>query len=228
MQKNLPKISVVAIFLLVIITIWVNVTKQNAVDHSKLPAKVEDNRGFQRWITNLKNKEFDIGADEFRLLEENEIYNTKWIKIYSIEEKGKQEEFEQTVEAYRNIKKVVFAPNERIFLDYRHETRGEYNPNEAHLYGLKEDKIIDARILDCSIGANCYFDRAYFLDNNVFVISEVSRNIEKHSEEEPMCRDTDVCEYTFKVHVVDLINNKRWVYESIPFYGILVDIIPKL
>lgn len=215
--------------LLITATVYINFAKQNAVDRSKLPSKVEESSGFQRWITNLKNKNLDfVDADEFRLLEENEIYNTKWIKIYSIEESSRKEEFESMIAQHKELPHVVFSPSERMFLDYRYELRDEYEPNEAHLYGLKEDKIIDARILDCSARANCYFDRAYFLDNDVFVISEFSRNFDKKVEDIPYCAIGDACTYTIKVHVVDLINNKRWVYESSPFDINLEEMIPEL
>ncbi len=229
MQKKLTLISAIAIFILVGAIVYINISKQSSVDHSKLPQKVEESRGFQRWITNLKNKDLEfVNADEFRLLEENEIYNTKWIKIYSIEEKGRQEEFEQTIETHKNIPHVVFSPSERIFIDYRNEVRGDYEPNEVHLYGLRDDKIIDARILDCSVRANCYFDRAYFLDNDVFVISEFSRDFDKKAENIPECPLNETCTYTIKVHVIDLINNKRWVYESEPFEMNLEEMIPEL
>lgn len=229
MRKRVTSISTIALFFLVVATVYINLSKQKAVDHSKLPQKVEDARGFQRWITNLKNKKLDfIDADQFRLLEENEIYNTKWIKIYSIEEEGREEEFNTTIETHKDVEHVVFSPSERIFIDYRNEVRDEYEPNEAHLYGLRDDKIIDARILDCSLRANCYFDRAYFLDNDVFVISEISRNLDKKAEDIPPCSITQECTYTFKIHVIDLINNKRWVYESKPFDIVLEEVLPEL
>ena len=227
MEKKLTRVSIVALLFLVISIVYINLSKQNAVDRSKIPQKVEESRGFQRWITNLKNKYFETNADEFVLLEENEIYNTKWLKIYSIEEEGRQAEFDEIMLAHQNVEKVVFSPSKRMFIDYRNEQRDGYEPNEVHLYGLKEDKIMDARILDCSARANCYFDRAYFLDNDVFVISEFSRNVDRDVEFEH-CAITDLCEYTIKVHVIDLINNKRWVYESKPIEINLDLTIPEL
>lgn len=230
MKKTLSAILTTAIFSTVAFGVYINVQKQKAVDHSKIPEKVELHRSFQRWITNLKNNDVDVGADDFRLLEENEIYNTKWIKIYSIEEKGKREEYDQTLQAHKDLDKVEFSPSERIFIDFRNTQRGDYAPNEVHLYGLKEDKIIDARILDCSVSTNCYFDRAYFLDNDVFVISEFSRKVEKGERGKNLthCSLDQNCTYTIKVHVIDLINNKRFIYESGEFDLILSELIPEL
>lgn len=231
--NNLPKDKVAvalaaAIFILVGVVIYINIAKQNAVDRSKIPEKVEDHGRWQRWITNLKNKDLEIEADEFRLKEENEIYNTKWMQVYSLDEEGRREEFWQNIENHKNIKKVIFSPSERGFVDYRDISRDGYGPNQVHYYGLRDDKIIDARILDCSLEANCYFDRAYFLDNNVFVISEISQDIDEDDEGVPACVMEEMCAYTFKVHVIDLINNSRLVYESEPFEVVLAEFKPEL
>lgn len=216
------------IILLVVLGVYSNIREQRAVDHSKIPQKVELSRGFQRWITNLKNKGLEVMADEFKLKEENEIYNTKWIKVYSIDDPEKKAEYEELLKASVDVKKIVFSPSEREIIDFRNEIRGDYKANEVRFYGQKEDKIIDSRIVDCSIRANCYFDRAYFLDNDVFVVSEFSRNINKGDEQLPVCSVNNVCTYTIKVHVVDLIKNSRYVYESEPFEAVLSKLIPQL
>ena len=223
MRKKAVILSTIAIFVLVASTVYFNIAEQRAVDRSKIPEKVELSKGFQKWITNLKNKDFIIGADEFRLVEENEIYNTKWMKVNSIDEPGKKEELELMLKKHSDVDKVEYSPSKREFIDYRNIARDGYLPNEVRLYGLKEDKILDARILDCSAKANCYFDRAYFLDNDVFVISEISRNIDKKDETTLVCLLTENCEYTFKVHVIDLVNNSRLIYESDPFTLVLND-----
>ena len=220
--------SVLGIFLLTGATVYFNIQEQRAVDRSKIPEKVEASKGFQKWITNLKNKDFVIEADEFRLVEENEIYNTKWIKIYSVDEPGKQDELNNTLSAHKDIKGVVFSPSGEEFVDYRNIERYGYQTYEVRLYGLKEDKIIDARILDCSPKANCYFDRAYFLDNDVFVISEISRKVNKNEQLTTACLVSEPCEYSFKVHVVDLKKNSRLIYGSKPFTVVLNEILPEL
>ncbi|MFA6981726.1 MAG: hypothetical protein WC243_01730 [Patescibacteria group bacterium] len=230
MKKSLTIIFTTLIFLTVAAGVYINIREQKAVDHSKLPEKVELSRDFQRWITNLKNNDVEVGADDFRLLEENEIYNTKWIKIYSLDEEGRQEEYEKYIQDHKDLKKIEFSPSVRLFVDYRNTQRDGYSSNEVHLYGLKEDKILDARILDCSAYTNCYFDRAYFLDNDVFVISEFSRKLAKDQEGQTLeiCNTDQTCTYTIKAHVIDLINNKRFVYESKEIDLILSELIPDL
>jgi hypothetical protein len=208
--------------------VYSNIMEQSAQDRSKIPPKVEESRGFQRWITNLKNKDINIAADDFTLLEENEIYNAKWLKVSSLDEPGKQEEFEQFLESHRNIERVIFSPSERELIDFRNIERDGFASNQVHFYGQKEDKIIDARILDCSLYANCYFDRAYFLTNDVFVITEISRAIHKKDVTSPPCGVNDMCSYSFKLHLVDLINNSRLVYESTAFDAVLSEVLPDL
>ncbi len=226
---KLEHVLVILIFLLVGAGVYINVRQQLSIDRSKLPEKVEENKGFQRWITNLKNKGLDyVDADEFSLVEENEIYNTRWMQVFSLDEKGRQEEFEKNITDHQNLDNVIFSPSERLFIDYRNMKRDGYKANEVHFYGVRDDKIIDARILDCNPDANCYFDRAYFLSNDVFVISEFSRTIDKHDATAPACPIDTKCEYSIKIHVIDLINNSRLVYESKPFKIILSEVIPEL
>lgn len=230
MKKLKPEHVVTALlFVAVVVSAGINVFQNLSVDQSKLPEKVEESKGFQRWITNLKNKDLDyINADDFTLIEENEIYNTKWLKVYSLDEPGKQEEFDTNIKAHLETKGVAYSPSEQVYVDYRNIQKDGYKANEAHLYGLRDDKILDSRILDCSTRANCYFDRAYFLSNDVFVITEFSRTIDNDAAQIPECDITSVCNYSVKLHLIDLINNKRLVYESKPFDLLLSETIPEL
>ncbi|OGC45123.1 hypothetical protein A2V49_04705 [candidate division WWE3 bacterium RBG_19FT_COMBO_34_6] len=229
-SNKIDVLIVILIFILISFGVGINYYKQYSVDKSKLPEKVEESRGFQRWITNLKNKDLDfINADDFKLIEENEIYNTKWIKVYSTDDTQAMSDLEQTLNLLKDVKKVAFSPSERAIVDYRNIKRDGYTPFEVHFYGIRDDKIINARILDCRTDINCYFDRAYFLNNNdVFVISEFSRNIKENETIFTPCLIDNECTYTIKVHVIDLINNKRLVYESKPFNIILSQVIPEL
>lgn len=206
----------------------VNYKQDKDVDRTKIPPKLELNKSFQKWITNLKNKGLTIEADEFRLKEENEIYNSQWMTVYNIDETEVKTQYDINILKYIDTKKVVYSPSDRQFIDYRNEPRNGYSANQIHYYGLRDDKLLDARLLDCSTGLNCYFDRAYFLDNDVFLVSEISRNLNKRAENIPVCLPTDVCTYTIKIHLVDLNKNSRLVYESKPFNTNLSQLIPEL
>lgn len=205
-----------------------NYKQDKDVDRTKIPPKLELAKPFQKWITNLRNKGLNAEADEFRLREENEIYNTKWMTIYNVDEAGVLDTFNAAILKYIKIKGVVYSPSERQLIDYRNEPRDGYGANQIHYYGLRDDKLLDARLLDCAIDLNCYFDRAYFLDNDVFVVSEISRNLNKRAENKPVCLIDQMCTYTIKIHLVDLNKNSRLVYESKPFDTNLSLLIPRL
>lgn len=194
--------SCVLLLLTVLGATYLNYRQDKDIDRTKLPLKVEESKGFQKWITNLKNKGFTIEADEFKLLEENEIYNTKWMSVYNLEDPGVREQIDATLLANQDIKKVVFSPSDRQFIDYR--------STQIRYYGLRDAKLLDARLLDCDSKLNCYFDRAYFLDNDVFVISEFSLD-------STACPVDQSCTYSIKIHLVDLNKNSRLVYKSKPF-----------
>ena len=207
---------------------YTNYRKYKDIDRTKIPEKVEASKAFQKWITNAKNKKLELSADDFAMVEENEIYNTKWMSVYNIDEPGVSETFQANIAAHKDIKGVVFSPSDKQYIDYRAIPKDGYAPNEIHYYGLREDKLVDARLLNCADSLNCYFDRAYFLDNDVFVISEFSRNLAKESEAIPTCSLNSACTYTVKLHVIDLNRNSRLVYESKPFDINLFELIPKL
>jgi hypothetical protein len=206
----------------------VNYKQDKDVDRTKIPQKLEAAKPFQKWITNLKNKGLNIAADEFRLKEENEIYNTKWMTVYNIDDTEVKEQYDANIVKYVGTKKVEYSPSDRQFIDYRNEPRDGYDANQIHYYGLRDGKLLDARLLDCATSLNCYFDRAYFLDNDVFVVSEISRNLDKRADNIPPCSMGEICTYTFKIHLVDLNKNSRLVYESLPFDANLSRLIPDL
>ena len=171
----------------------------------------------------------EIGADNFSLKDKNEVYTAVFLEVSRLETEEEIAAHLELVASYGELDDVAISPNERQFLDYRHERRDGYYPNEVHYYGLRDDKLIDTKILSCLDAANCYFDRAYFLDNHTFVLSEISRNdvtkTDLDAETFIECAIEEVCTYTFKLHFIDLINNARYVYESAPFDKVLADMV---
>ena len=127
----------------------------------------------------------------------------------------------------RKFKDTALSPNEREIVNYDYSNRFGFLPTEVFFYGLREDKILRTKIVDCDLESNCFFSRASFLDNHVFFVIQMS--LKDYSKKEPKtCDPTKVCTYTFKVHLVDLINNSRSVYESEPVQGIFEDLKSKL
>jgi hypothetical protein len=227
-MKKSTRFLIASIFLLIALNVVSNYMEEAQVDSARLPEKVETSKGFQRWLTNHK-KRMDVSADDFTLKDKNEVYNATFLEVSRLETQEEITEHLAFVETFRQFDDVTISPNDRQLLDYRHEKRDGYEPTEVHYYGLREDKLIDTKILSCMQAANCYFDRAYFLDNNTFVISEISRNditkADVESETWEKCAIDEICTYTFKLHLIDLINNARYVYETTPFEKILADMI---
>jgi len=216
MNKNLlTKLLVVVILLLTAATVASNYAEQLAIDNSKIPEDIEISKEFQRWITNMK-KRVDVEADKFRLKEKNEVFNSAFLTITSTNNEAANQAHLAKLAEYEAYQKVRFSPNELQFLDFRPEARSDgirqYEPNEVYFHGLDQDKIIDTKILTCDLEFNCFFDRGFFIDNHVFIISEFSRN-----ETLPACALNEVCTYTIKLHVFDLINGTQFVYESEPY-----------
>ena len=216
MNKDLlTKILVTSILLLTAGTVASNYAEQRAIDNSKIPEDMEISKEFQKWITNMK-KRIDVSADDFRLKEKNEVFNSASLTITSASNEAANAAHLAKLAEYKNYQNVRFSPNDFQFLDYRHQRRSDgfrrYLANDVYFHGLDDDKIIDTKILTCDLEFNCYFDRGFFVDNHVFVISEFSRN-----EVLPACAFNEVCTYTIKLHVFDLINSTQLVYESKPY-----------
>jgi hypothetical protein len=206
-MNKLKIVLVFALFSTIGFSVYLNLKEKAAIDESRLPTKVAEDRAFLRWITNLKNKEIEIDADEFSLIEEREAYNAGIMRVYSLEEEGKKEFLEDTLAKHKDLSHIAFSPSETLFLDYRDVIQEK--AQKIRLFGLKENKIIDIDIIECSVEKNCYFDRAYFLTNDYFVIHEISL-----ANKEDPCSRSEICTHTIKTHLVDLINNKIRTYTS--------------
>lgn len=227
MKLNINSFLMTIILVLVVIVVYSNISEKLAVDKTRLPEKVELSKGYQKWNTNLRNSDLKVETDKIRLKEKNEVYNMANMIIKSMDDEDTIEEFNKEIDLHRELNQVVFAPSDRAFIDYRAKNRGEATtrmllPNEARFYGVRDNKLIDAMILRCKKELNCYFDRAFFISNDLFVITEVSRNVNREEAITP-CDITELCTYTFKIHVIDLINNSNHVYESLPLEFVLAD-----
>jgi hypothetical protein len=232
--KHLDKLLFVLILIIVGFSAGINIIQELQADETKIPLDLEQNGTFSKWLTNIKNKEFgliengeEMSADSFTKVSESNIFNTIWTSTTSIDNDEARNEYEKNMELLKSYKTSAESPNEREIVNYDPSIRFGFNPNEVFFYGLREDRILKTKVVDCDVYSNCYFDRAGFLDNHVFFVSEVSlKGFSK--ENEATCDPTTMCEYTFKIHLVDLMNNQRTEYESKPFKGVFEDIKKEL
>jgi hypothetical protein len=212
-MKHIDKILISLVAIFIGIGVSLNLYEQYSVDKTKLPLKLETHSRFQRWLSNLKDKGLDLEADKFRFLEDNNIFNSIWTSTESIDNELSRKNYELNMSQLLELKESVLSPNEREVVNFTQSDRFGYQPNEVFFYGLREDRILRTKIADCPSPSNCNFHRAAFIDNHVFFVMELSqKNFDKNNPK--ICLPDEVCEYTFKVHLVDLNNNSRSVYES--------------
>lgn len=228
MIKNyLDKILIIGVFVTVILVVFSNIKEEMSIDKSKIPTKLEENSKFQKWLTNAKNKGIKVEADKFKFVEDSNIYNTIWTSTSSIDNDSARSDYENNMRILNGYKTSEKSPNEREIVNFDNTERFGFTKNQVFFYGLREDKILLTRVVDCELEANCHFHRAGFLDNHVFFVAEMSLK-EFTKKNQITCDPTKICKYTFKIHLVDLINNSRTVYESEEFEGVFEDLKSKL
>lgn len=226
-KNNLDKILLALIFGVVCFTVYLNIKEQMSIDKSKIPAKLEENSKFQKWLTNAKNKDINVEADKFKFVEDSNIFNTIWTSTSSVDNEQVRIDYERNMDILSKFKTSEYSPNEREIVNFDNSERFGFTANQVFFYGLREDKILLTRVVDCEVESNCYFHRAGFLDNHVFFVAELS--LKEFTKKTPVtCNPKDTCKYRFKIHFIDLIKNSRDVYESKEFEGIFEDLKSKL
>lgn len=227
--NNAEKVVITIILLFATsLGVYSNTHEKITEDKSKLPSYVEDSPLFQKWITNHKNKNINLEGDAFRLVEENEVYNSKRLKIYDASAPLIWQKYKDRLEI--DVKKGVrFSESKIQLVDFRYETRygldgEEIRPNELWYLGLRNGRIISNKLLACSEVKNCIHDRAFFISEDIIVASEFSRNVEAgEGIVPPACGMAELCEYTVKLYVMDIASNSNLVYQSPPIKLILAN-----
>lgn len=226
-MKSFDKILISIIAILIATGVSFNLYKQYSVDKTKLPFKVESHSRFQRWLSNLKDKGLDLEADKFRFLEENNLFNSIWTSTESIDNDISRKNYDLNMQELLKLKESAKSPNEREIVNFTHSDRFGFLPNQVFFYGLREDRILKTKVAECPDNSNCDFHRAAFIDNHVFFIMELSlKNFDKKNPK--TCRLDEICEYTFKVHLIDLNNNSRTVYQSETINDTFINLEKKL
>jgi len=213
-MKYLDKILILLIIILIGIGVGLNVKEQLSIDRTKIPSKLEADSQFQKWITSLRKKEIVVEADNFRFVEDSNVFNTLWTSSVSIDNEEARRLYEENMKFLKTLDKNAESPNEREIVNFNNSIRFGFNPEEVFFYGLREDRILRTKVTDCLPESNCIYTRASFLDNHVFFVIEASLKGFDKKKPVRVCTETQECLYTFKVHLVDLINNSRTVYES--------------
>lgn len=225
-MKTLTR-TVVTLFLglLIMCGVYLNYSQKLKVDRSKLPRYVEDHKNFQKWITNHKNKDINLEADNFRLLEESEVYNTKRLKLYPVTDIAMLEKYKQELERQQTIVDKRISPNKKQLVNYEYDYRlgisnTTYLPSDVWYLGIRGDRIIENKLLSCNVKANCIFDRAFFISDDIIVVSEIMRDIDTDTTYPP-CALNEKCTYKVRLNVMDIAKNSNLIYES-PVFDIVL------
>jgi hypothetical protein len=219
---------VIAILLLVAATTYINAAEKSRGFDKTLPGKIIQNTEHQNWISDQNNKGISILPEGFTYLERSEIYTTSRMRVLSPQEPETQEQYNADLLENEGVEGIIFSPDGKQFIDIRNIPRKGYNATDVRYYGIRGDKIVDARFAECYYKFNCYYDYAYFVDNNTFVVYEISQYTGGKGEKPKECLDSGECEYTFKIHLVNLDTNSRVIYESPAFWGILNLLVPEI
>lgn len=203
-----------------------NYAQKRAVDESKLPPYVENNKYFQKWITNHKNKDINLEADEFRLFEENEVYNTARIIVYPITDEVHVKAYKEYLENSENNKNARFSPDKSQVVEFTHALRfgisgRDFKPQELLYLGKRGDRVIENKLLQCSTRALCYIDRAYFINDDIVVASTFTLASENSTVPVAPCDYSQECEYIVTLYVMNIADNSALVYKSLPLNLVL-------
>ncbi len=218
MLSRLEKASEIGATLLIFgaiaLGVYSNVQEKRAEDASRLPKEVTGAKAFTRWTTNLKNKGVNIEVQSFKLVEEQEAFDSKSLQVFDPEDSEAVQLMAQMFALPKDKHShIALSPDEKLLLDYRfRETPGAHQ--KATLYGEKDGKLIKASILECKAYQNCYFDRAYFLSNEKFILHEFSL---KNPDPNTLVSPNSTAIYSLKTYIVELDTNKMRTYESEAF-----------
>ena len=228
MRSKTTASIIIAIVLLVAAATYINAAEKGRGFDKTLPAKIIQNTDHRIWITGLNDKGISVLPDSFVYLERSEIYTTSRLSVFSPREPETQEQYNANLLESDSVEGIIFSPDGKQFIDIRNIPRRGYNATDVRYYGTREDKIIDARFAECYYKFNCYYDNAYFINNDTFVVYEISQYTSEKGEKPKDCLDTGECEYTFKIHLVNLNTNSRVIYESPAFWAVLNELIPEI
>jgi hypothetical protein len=226
--KRYQKVLVVlALVVLISLGVYSNYVEKISIDRAKIPRFVEDHKNFQKWITNHKNKDIELEADAFRLLEESEVYNTQRLKLYPLNDARMLKKYNELFKAQEKVVDKRFSPDGKQFVNYQYDYRlglssTTYLPSDVWYLGIRGDRIIENKLISCNTKANCIVDRAFFISDDIIVVSEIMRDIDTDKPYAP-CGIDELCAYRVRLNVMDIAQNSNLIYESPSFDIVLSD-----
>ena len=213
-MKFIKILFVVIIFASIGGAVLINTKKDDSEDKDDktFPSEIADHENFKTFQKEMSDAGIVVNPDEIIIKDQREIYNPDRIKVFSQQDEIKKTELEETTQSLRDVSGVTFSPDQKIILDYRNIARVGASSRQIRLFGIRSEKILDAPLLDCAISSECIYIDGYFIDNDSFVLHEISL-----ARKDPDCVVGSTCSYSIKIHYVELMQNQRSLYESTEF-----------
>ncbi len=220
-------LALLALVILISFGVYLNYAQKLTIDRAKIPRFVEDHKNFQKWITNHKNKDIELEADAFRLLEESEVYNTQRLKLYPLSDTLMLKKYTELFKTQEKVVDKRISPDGKQLVNYQYDYRlglsnTTYLPSDVWYLGIRGDRIIENKLVSCNVKANCIADRAFFITDDIVVVSEIMRDIDTDGTYPP-CGINELCTYKVRLNVMDIAQNSNLIYESPTFDIVLSD-----
>jgi len=188
------------------------IDESESQDKKTLPNEIANHKNFKTFQKEMSDAGIVVNPDEITLKDQREIYNPDRIKVFSQQNEIKKNELEETMQSLKDVNGVTLSPDRNIILDYRNISKIGASARQIRLFGIRSEKILDASLLDCAISSECVFLDGYFINNDNFVLHEISL-----ARKDPDCVAEGTCLYSIKIHHVELAQNRRSLYESAEF-----------
>lgn len=212
MLKAYPLKLKIIFFILVLLVVGIasiNTYKSFQQNNAKLPAGLETQHKFSRWIGKWKERFPQVEADAFKKVDDGEIISSTNPR-YTVSDVD-LEFVKAEVAKVSGDKYSVIAPDKLQYLSFRKNFNPDNNPltNYVYYYGIRDNKVFSGPMYECK-KTQCWYDRPFFEGPDLFYLPEIQLKV----YEDDRCSSEGICAYEMFLHEFDLKANKRNTYVS--------------
>lgn len=210
------KVKVVLAILVLLLVIGASKNTVESINYNvkKLPKELETKHKFLKWINRWKERFPQIGADNFKEVDDGEIFSSANPRFtFTDVDKTKTKSLVKDIED-QELKYVVVSPDKLQYVDFRKyftETK-ESTSSYVYYYGIRNgETTIEGPLFECK-KTKCWFDRPFFQTSDLAYFPEIREKV--YAEEPERCPVKGVCSYELYLHEFDFSKNKRTSYKS--------------
>lgn len=205
------KVAFILLIFFVLSAASLNYLQSLKINSEKLPLGLESEKRYQGWIRRWKDKFPQIESDTFKKIDDGEIISSTNPR-YSFSETD-WDDVKTTIETAKKNKYNVIAPDKNQYLNFRSYFSDTKEASSSYVYyfGVRENKTISGPIYECK-KTNCYFDRPFFLNPDLFYMAEVEEKL--YPDAPNRCKNEGICSYELLMHEFNLKKNKRTTFRS--------------